>query len=85
MPLLARHGDDPARLVSFFAKLERLAAMMMIRRANANERIEQYGYVLADVAVGQDPFRLGAPVLARDAAERKEVRELRQSHGRRAP
>jgi hypothetical protein len=73
---VAKHGDSPAMLVGFLAKLERLAATMMIRRANVNERIERYGHVLADIAAARDPFRAGAPVLANDTSEAKEVLQL---------
>jgi hypothetical protein len=44
---LSRNHNHPERLVQFFTDLDRLAAGLMIRRANINERIERYGRLIA--------------------------------------
>ncbi len=55
---LSQYRHQPDHLVTFFTDLERLAAGLMIRRADINERLERYGRLLAAIEVGQD---LSAP------------------------
>lgn len=49
---LSRNQNHPDQLVQFFTDLERLAAGLMIRRANINERIERYGRLIAVIESG---------------------------------
>jgi Protein of unknown function DUF262/Protein of unknown function (DUF1524) len=57
-----RHHHDPAALAHFFAALERLAAVMMVIRANVNERLYRYAEVLGEIDKGQDVTRPGGPM-----------------------
>jgi len=53
---LSLHKADPHELNRFFVDLERLAAGLMIRRANVNERIRRYGHVLNAIKNGSDLY-----------------------------
>lgn len=46
---LSRHKDDPAEVLDFFNRLERLSAWMLACRANVNERIEVFANVLEEI------------------------------------
>lgn len=48
--------NDSAMLLRFFTFLERLAAGLMILRANVNERIERYSRILTAIENGEDLF-----------------------------
>jgi hypothetical protein len=54
MLYLARFRDDPARLGTFFTDLERLAAVLMLRRSNVNKRIERYGRLMEAIERGEN-------------------------------
>lgn len=71
---VSRLRGQPERLRAFLVELERLAALMMLRRANVNERIERYALVLKDLQDGRDPFAAGAAVYADDDLDRKGAR-----------
>ncbi|MCM3701910.1 DUF262 domain-containing protein [Paenibacillus macerans] len=43
---MSKYGNDPAELLKFLTKLERLAMGLLILRANINERLERYGRLL---------------------------------------
>lgn len=69
---MTQHKNKPEDLLHFLIKLERLAAGMMIFRADINYRIDRYGEVLAAIAEGQDLFEVNSPLqLTED--ERKNV------------
>lgn len=53
---VSRNGDNPDNLVRFLMDLERLAACLMIRRANVNERTERYGQLLKSIEQDQDLY-----------------------------
>lgn len=57
-----QHRHNPAALATFFRALERLAAVMMVIRANVNERIGRYAEVLGDIEMGKDVTRPGGPM-----------------------
>lgn len=62
MEFLSRYRDDPDRLSGLLRLLERLAAGLMILRANVNQRIERYGQVLRTLENGADLFEEGSPL-----------------------
>lgn len=49
---LTEYGENPEFLVSFFAKLERLAASMLVRRVYTTPRQRRYMDLLKDLAAG---------------------------------
>ncbi|WNV90012.1 DUF262 domain-containing protein [Umezawaea sp. Da 62-37] len=49
---LRHHGGDPVWLDRFFAKLERLAASMLVRRVYTSPRLTRYAHLLRDLAGG---------------------------------
>ena len=75
MLYLWRGRPTAAALAAFLGELERQAAMMMIARANVNQRIERFGKVMEELEKGREPFRPGSPVLADDAQDRRLARE----------
>ena len=69
---LTEHGEDPEFLVSFFAKLERLAASMLVRRVYATPRQLRYMELLKQLA---DGLGLEAPAFELSESERIETRD----------
>jgi uncharacterized protein with ParB-like and HNH nuclease domain len=59
---LSRNQNYPERLVQFFTDLDRLAAGLMIQRANINERIERYGRLLTAIEHGEDLYTPDSPL-----------------------
>ena len=59
---LSTHREKPGQLEQFFTDLERLAATMMIRRANINERIERYGRLLTAIEKRADLYSEPSPL-----------------------
>jgi uncharacterized protein with ParB-like and HNH nuclease domain len=59
---LSRNHNYPERLVQFFTELDRLAAGLMIRRANINERIERYSRLLTAIERGEDLYTPDSPL-----------------------
>lgn len=57
-----RHQNEPEKLLSFFEQLERLAAGMMMYRANVNERIRRYAELLRLLEDEEDPLTDGSPI-----------------------
>lgn len=49
---ITEHGEDPAFLVAFFSKLERLAASMLVRRVYLTPRRQRYMELLKQLADG---------------------------------
>ncbi len=72
---LSRHRDKPEQLLRFFEDLERLAAGMMIRRANINHRLERYGRLLRAIELEEDLFCENSSLQLQDD-ERKHVLEI---------
>ncbi|GAK46782.1 conserved protein [Tepidicaulis marinus] len=52
---LKENKHKPARVTRFFKLLERLAAFMHVYRCNVNQRIETYGFLIAEIEDGIDP------------------------------
>ncbi len=50
----SRYNNDHKLILSFVRNLERLAACLMILRANVNERIKRYGSLIASIEKGED-------------------------------
>ncbi|MBD1893321.1 DUF262 domain-containing protein [Coleofasciculus sp. FACHB-64] len=59
---LSRNHSHPERLVKFFTELERLAAGLMIKRANINERIERYRRLLTAIEHEEDLYTPDSPL-----------------------
>lgn len=59
---LQKHRNDPARLARFFTDLERLAAVLMMRRTNINKRIERHARLLAAIEQGDDLSAPSSPI-----------------------
>ncbi|MBD2538318.1 DUF262 domain-containing protein [Coleofasciculus sp. FACHB-SPT36] len=59
---LSRNYSHPERLVKFFTELERLAAGLMIKRANINERIERYRRLLTAIEHEEDLYTPDSPL-----------------------
>jgi hypothetical protein len=59
---LSRNHNHPDLLVQFFTQLDRLAAGLMIRRANINERIERYSRLLSAIEHGEDLYAPDSPL-----------------------
>ncbi len=73
---LSQHQRQPEALVRFFTDLERLAAGLMIRRANINERLERYGQLLSAIERGDDLFQEESPLQLRSDEKRQIVATL---------
>ena len=59
---LSRHNDDDQSLLAFFTDLERVAAGLMIRRANINERIERYARLLTAIENNENLYTPNSPL-----------------------
>jgi hypothetical protein len=59
---LSRNRNNPDNLVRFFTDLDRLAAGLMIVRANINERIERYSRLLTAIEQDEDLFNSNSPL-----------------------
>lgn len=60
--LFLRHHDEPDGRARFLASLERLAAGLMITRANVNQRIERYARILTAMEQGDDLYAPNSPL-----------------------
>lgn len=68
---LKNHPGDPQFLADFLARLERLAASMLIRRVYATPRASRYAQLLKELEAGD---RLDASAFELDSDERAETR-----------
>jgi len=59
---LSQNRHAPDKLKKFFADLERLAAGLMIIRADVNDRIERYGKLLTAIEKKDDLFTSDSPL-----------------------
>ncbi|MEG4048524.1 HNH endonuclease family protein, partial [Microcoleus sp. Pol17_C1] len=59
---LSRNRNSPDNLVRFFTDLDRIAAGLMIVRANINERIERYSRLLTAIEQEEDLFNSNSPL-----------------------
>lgn len=58
----ARNYKNPHDMLRFFIDLERLAAGLMILRANVNKRIERYGRLLDALEKNEDVYAVTSPL-----------------------
>ena len=72
---LSCYRDKPHELARFLKDLERLAATMMIRRVNINDRIERYGQLLQAIEKKEDLYSVDSP-LQLSADEKRQAREI---------
>lgn len=72
---LSMHRQHPELLLRFFGDLERLAAGLMIMRANINQRLERYGRLLWAIESKDDLYHEGSPLQLTDD-ERKRIIEV---------
>jgi hypothetical protein len=56
------HQHNPDRLGRYFTDLERLAAGLLIMRADINDRIERYGKLLTAIEEGADLYAAQSPL-----------------------
>jgi hypothetical protein len=70
---LKHHGNDPAYLNAFLARLEALAASMLIRRVYATPRASRYADLLKELEAGQG---LASQAFTLDTSERDATRTL---------
>ncbi len=69
---LSANSQNPTKLLKFFTSLERLAAGLMIKRADINERIERYASLLLAIDSLSDLYTPDSPLqLTQD--EQKEI------------
>jgi uncharacterized protein with ParB-like and HNH nuclease domain len=59
---LKKYRHEPEKLLLFFTDLERLAAGLMILRANVNERIKRYAAILEAIEKDEDLCSLDSPL-----------------------
>lgn len=59
---LSLNRNNPDMLEHFFTDLERLAAGLMIKRANINERLERYSRLLTAIERGENLFSSDSPL-----------------------
>jgi uncharacterized protein with ParB-like and HNH nuclease domain len=59
---LAKHRHDPSAVRKFLIDLERLAAILMIRRTTINQRIERYGNLITAIETNQDLYTASSPL-----------------------
>lgn len=58
----SKNKDKPNMLFDFFTDLERLAASLMILRANINQRLDRYGRLLTYIDAGDDLNTSSSPL-----------------------
>ncbi len=73
---LSKNKNQPELLVRFFADLERLAAALMLLRANVNKRIERYGRLLTAIENNDDLFASNSPLQLTDREQKEIVQAL---------
>lgn len=73
---LSSNRDNPDQLVQFFTDLERLAAGLMIQRANINERIERYSRLLTAIERGDVLYTSNSPLQLTTQEQREILKVL---------
>ncbi len=63
---LTKHMAEPAALLAFFTRLERLAASMMIRHVTFSKRVERYRALLTAIQRGDEATIAGVMALTLD-------------------
>jgi hypothetical protein len=62
LAFMTRLGNDPTRMQSFFADLERLAYSMLVRKAGINDRIERFAMLTRSIEGGDNLCADGSPL-----------------------
>jgi hypothetical protein len=70
------HKNKPEQVLTFLIRLERLAAGMMVLRADINYRIERYGQVLAAIENSDDLFSEQSPLQLSDKERNRIITSL---------
>jgi len=73
---LTRNRNNTKALLKFFKKLERLAAGMMIFRADINYRLERYGRLIEAIEDGDDLFEDDSPLQLTSREQGEIIRAL---------
>jgi hypothetical protein len=58
----SKNRHSPSKLKQYFTDLERLAAGLMISRADINDRIERYGRLLTAIEENSDLYAADSPL-----------------------
>ncbi len=59
---LKKYGHQPEKILEFFTSLERLAAGLMIMKANINRRIKRYSEILNAIENEGDLYKVDSPL-----------------------
>ena len=59
---LKKYGHKPEKIFKFFTNLERLAAGLMLMKANVNRRIKRYSEILKMIETEGDLYRVDSPL-----------------------
>lgn len=73
---LSQQYNKPDELIRFFTDLERLAAGLMIQRANINERIERYAKLLSAIEGKANVYTTDSPLQLTNQERRKILKVL---------
>lgn len=73
---LSRNRNSAEKLLRFFTALERLAAGLMIRRADINERLERHGRLLAAIEREEDLYGPNSPLQLTSTEKQKIIETL---------
>ncbi|GGS05773.1 DUF262 domain-containing protein [Deinococcus sedimenti] len=76
LAFFVRYRQEPQLLIRFFTALERLAVVMLLTRANVNERINRYAEVLLAIERGTGIFGPSSPLHIRPAEAERAVATL---------
>lgn len=68
--------NDPFAWMHFLKDLERLAASLMIRRANVNTRIDRYSKLLTSMENGEDLYLVTSPLQLTEAEANETTQKL---------
>lgn len=72
----SRYWNKVDKLLPFFIDIERLAASLMIRRANINQRVERYSKLLTAIEQGDDLYANNSPLQLNYSERRATLRNL---------
>lgn len=75
----SHNEHDQNKLLQFFTDLERLAAGLMIVRANVNKRIERYAFLLTAIENSTDLYAPDSPLQLTDQ-EKRDITEALNGH-----
>lgn len=76
LAFFVRNHQNPEILGDFFSALERLAAVLMLSKANVNERVNRYAEILTAIEKGEDLFSTSSPLHLRQNEKEKALLAL---------